>query len=72
MLFSLDRIENGAAVLVDDDGESVIVPLSLFPEGAYEGMVYRKHGDGYVADLAEVQRRREHIREMQNRLRRKK
>ena len=41
MYYSLDRIEEEWAVLVDDDGNSVDVLLTDLPEGACPGKVYR-------------------------------
>lgn len=71
MYFSLDRIEEEWAVLVDDDGNSVDVLLTDLPEGACPGKVYRNEAHTYVEDPAEEKARRERIQALQNRLRRK-
>ena len=71
MFFSLDRIEGEWAVLVDDDGRSVDVLLSVLPEGAGPGKVYRQVGADYVEDATEEQVRREKIQALQRRLRRR-
>lgn len=71
MYYSLDRIEEEWAVLVDDDGNSVDVLLTDLPEGACPGKVYWKDENTYVEDPAEEKARRERIQALQNRLRRK-
>lgn len=69
IFFSLDRIEDDVAVLIDDTGDGITISLSVLPDGACEGMVYRKVGDVYVRDLAEEEIRRERVRALHNRLR---
>ena len=71
LLFSLDRIEGLQAVLVGDDGTACVVPLDELPPDAQEGNMYRKVGENYVADPAAEQARREQVRALQNRLRRR-
>ena len=69
ILFSLDRIEDEVAVLVDDCGASQMVPLSDLPCGACEGNMYRMVGGQYVEVFAAAEERRERIRTLQKRLR---
>lgn len=71
-LFSLDRIEGDLAVLIADDGEKCIVPLSVLPPSASEGKMYRKVGETFVEDASAEQERRARIQALQNRLRRRK
>lgn len=68
-LFSLDRIEGEAAVLVAEDGTTAAVSLSALPDGAREGKMYRFSGEIYVEDPEAEKERRERIRALQNRLR---
>ena len=70
-LFSVDRIEGEYAVLIDDNDVSRVVPLNAMPCDVCEGKVYRMAGDAYVEDPEAEKARREHIRAMQERLRRK-
>lgn len=71
MYYSLDRIEGEWAVLVDDDGVSVDVLLTELPGEPQRGRVYRRESDAYIEDIAEEHARRERIKAMQERLRRR-
>lgn len=71
MLFSLDRIEGDKAVLVGDDDSIRVVLLSVLPPNAAAGKMYRAQEDGYVEDADAEQARRDEIRALQNRLRRR-
>lgn len=70
-LWSLDRIENTDAVLIGEDNQSRVIPLSALPPGACEGNVYREVGETYVEDADEKQARQERVRALYNRLRRR-
>lgn len=63
MKYSVDRVEEGLAVLVGDDGETLVVELSLLPEGTDEGSVL--DGDpenGFTTDIDEqIKRRKENF-----------
>ena len=50
MLYSVDRIEGSLAVLIDDDEESRVVPLSELPPDTGEGDMLRLDEDGYHKD----------------------
>lgn len=71
-LWSLDRIEGDYAVLIDDTDACLRVLVRDLPMDACEGRMYRKVGDVYVVDSAAEQVRRDKVRALQNRLRRKK
>ena len=68
-LWSYDRTEGDLAVLVDDEGNRLCVPLSALPEQSREGMLFRPVGDTFVADAEAEAERRRRILELQNRLR---
>ena len=70
-LLSLDRIEGEYAVLMDDNDVSRVIPLNALPPGAREGNVYRVMGETYVEDPDAERARRERVRALQDRLRRK-
>ena len=71
VLFCLDRIEGEYAVLIGDNDVSRDVPLNVLPTGAHEGKVYRAVGETYVEDPVAEKARRERVRALQERLRRK-
>jgi antitoxin (DNA-binding transcriptional repressor) of toxin-antitoxin stability system len=62
---TLDRIEEGIAVLLTDDGRRISMPASLLPAGRQEGSVLEMTLE---VDRAETLRRTERVREMQRRL----
>lgn len=70
-LFSLDRMEGDRAVLIDDDGTVLTVPMRELPSPE-TGKMYRKVGENFVEDPAAEQARRARIQALQNRLRRRK
>lgn len=69
--YSFDRCEGDLAVLVDDEGNQINVPLCDLPQGSREGSVLRLFEDRYAIDKADTDRRRSHVLTLQNRLRRK-
>ncbi len=48
MIYIVDRIENGVAVLVDDNGETLEISAKLLPEGAKESDALTKEKEGFV------------------------
>lgn len=72
VLFSLDRIEGEQAVLIADNGEQCVVPICTLPSTPCEGKMYRRVGESFIEDSAAERARREQIRGLQNRLRRRK
>lgn len=54
----VDRIEEGIAVLIGDNGERLELPLERLPEGAREGSLLRQTENGFERDPAEEERRR--------------
>ena len=71
VLWSLDRIEESYAVLISDHQQERVVPLELLSDDACEGCLYRQVGDRYVVDVDATKERRERIRRLQERLRRR-
>lgn len=69
--YSVDRIEGNAAVLVDDDGRSVSVPVSQLPEAVVAGDILSLKDGVYSLNTAETEVRRAHALSLQNKLRRK-
>lgn len=64
----IDRIEGDTAVCETEEGKMVELPRSLLPPGAREGSVLLPEGNDYRLDLAEEERRRDRIKNLQNRL----
>jgi hypothetical protein len=62
---TLDRIEEGTAVLVSDEGVRVNIPASILPPGVSEGTVLDLT---IAADLEETLRRIDAVRDLQRRL----
>lgn len=54
----VDRIEEGIAVLIGDDGERLELPLESLPEGTREGSLLRQTPCGFEPDPGEAERRR--------------
>ena len=70
--YSYDRREGELAVLVDDEGNQVNVPLADLPQDSREGSVLRLTEGRYAVDEVETDRRRARILALQDRLCRKK
>jgi hypothetical protein len=62
---TLDRIEEGTAVLVSDEGMRLHIPASILPPGVSEGTVLDLT---ITADLEETLRRIDAVRDLQRRL----
>lgn len=58
MEYCVDRIEEGVAVLLSSDGETLRLPLSALPAGTAEGSVLREEGGVFVPDEAQAVSRR--------------
>ena len=58
MEYCVDRIEEGVAVLLSSDGETLRLPLSCLPAGTAEGAVLREEGGVFVPDEAQAEARR--------------
>lgn len=70
-MWSVDRIENGIAVLENDHRMRKEVPLNQLPVDVTEGDVLVVQDDNYVVDQQETNRRREQAFQLQQRLFRK-
>jgi hypothetical protein len=62
---TIDRIEEGIAVLVTDDGFRWHLSSQLLPEGSSEGEVLEVR---FMRDPGETTRRTEAVRDLQSRL----
>lgn len=70
--YSVDRIEGDVAVLVDDTGHSVPVPVSQLPASICVGDVLRLRNGIYEPDRAETDARRSLVLSLQDKIRKKK
>ncbi len=70
MMYSLDRFEGDVAVLEDEDGGTVTVPLTQLPADVKAGMMLRLTEGVYSVDAAATAARRERILRLQRNLRR--
>lgn len=70
-LFSVDRIEGDVAVLVDDDGHSVSIPVSQLPASIRCGDVLCLQDGIYEFDCAETDTRRSLVLSLQDKIRKK-
>lgn len=68
MKYSIDRIEGGFAVLIDENENSISVPVSSLPKEAGEGSVLDKTEDGFSLDSEETKRRKKRLFDLQNNL----
>ena len=57
-LYTLDRYEGGVAVLLAEEGGSILVPICQLPFGTKEGAVLRRDGQSFILDEAETASRR--------------
>lgn len=71
MTYIVDRIEEDIAVLQDEQEALHSLPLAALPEGVQPGDVVLSDVGGYHLDSAATAARREHIRHLQDRLRRR-
>ena len=61
MIYIIDRIENGIAVLESQD-EIFEIPKSMLPKDIQEGQVLVKNGDSYTIDWDLTKKRRSSIK----------
>lgn len=67
MKFTVDRIEDGIAVLEKEDFTHVEIPADVLPEGAKEGSKLLYDGEDYTLDLnAEEEARNRIIQKQRN------
>lgn len=67
--FSVDRIEGETAILMDDHGRTVPIPMTAFTDAVSPGdMVCQREGV-FLLDEAETQRRRSYVSTLQSKLR---
>lgn len=54
----VDRVENGIAVIENENGDLFRLPLSELPEGVREGSVLVHNCEGYALDMLATEERR--------------
>lgn len=62
MLWNIDRIEEGIAVLISEEGVLRRLPADRLPQGAGEGDWGHLEGDLFLADPIETEKRRSKVR----------
>lgn len=70
-IYSVDRIEEGIAVLLSDDGETIVKPINELSFPVHEGSILHVSGDDFVPDPGLEASRRQHILSLQEKLRNK-
>ncbi|HOF66500.1 MAG TPA: DUF3006 domain-containing protein [Candidatus Fermentibacter daniensis] len=65
MTVTLDRTENGVAVLLLDDGQRLLVPARIIPQGCPDGTVLRMT---FERDDQETEARMARVRALRERL----
>ena len=70
--YSIDRIEENIALLIDDDGKKIEIEVQQLPEGIREGDVLKSENGEYLSDEEETKRRKERILSLRNKLFKKK
>lgn len=71
MTYTIDRIEDGVAVLENEDGDTRQIPASQLPETAREGTLITETEPGaFAVDEAATEARRARIRALEDLLRR--
>lgn len=67
-MLSIDRIEGGFAVCIDEQQQPHLIPLSALPQGVGEGDLLRQTENGYIGDPQETGRRRKSVSDRLSRL----
>ncbi len=68
MKYTVDRIEEGVAVLENELSEHINIPLSELPAGIRDGSVIVYNNDHYELDLSSEEKRRAEMFAKQQRL----
>ena len=61
MLWNIDRIEEGIAVLISEEGALRRLSADRLPQGAREGDWGRLEGEIFLADPIETEKRRSRV-----------
>lgn len=70
--YSVDRIEENIATLIDDDENKVEIDVSQLLKDVKEGDILKFENGKYVLDKDETMKRKERILSLQNRIFKKK
>ncbi len=65
MLYSIDRIEETVAVLVDDDGNDRLVPVAALPPLCRPGIMVREMDGVFAVDEQATAQRRQDVVKLQ-------
>lgn len=68
MKLIVDRIEEGIVVCEKEDLSHINIPVSALPEGIQEGSVIDESNGKYYINIAEEEKRRKKILELQKKL----
>lgn len=68
MYFSIDRISQGRAVLIGEDGQPLEVPADMLPAGAREGDMVFYDTVGFVPAPDKTRERRSRVADMLGKL----
>lgn len=66
--FTIDRIEEGKAVLECENGEMVSLEVSSLPKNIKEGDILEFSEGSYFLDDEETEKRKKHIRDLMSNL----
>ena len=65
MLYSIDRVEEIVAVLVDEDGNTRPVPVAALPSTCRPGMIVRETDGVFTVDEQATAQRRQEVVKLQ-------
>lgn len=68
MKYSVDRIEGGFVILIDESGNRITVPENLLPDNAKPGSMLIRENDRYFFDRIKTERRKKRLFNLQNSL----
>lgn len=68
MKYSIDRFEDGFAVLQDDNGESINVERTALPADSRQGDIVVSKDGKWVKDFEETAKRRNEVLKLQQKL----
>lgn len=61
MLFSIDRIVAGRAMLIDEGGKPMEVPVAMLPDGMRAGDMVEYEGERFIPANDKAHERRERV-----------
>lgn len=70
-MFSLDRIVNDKAVIVDKQGNSIHVDINLLPKDVKEGDVLLQNNHAFIVDKELTKQKQDKMQKMLNKITKK-